>query len=47
MHVSVQVSEDHCWMSLDGSGSRAASSELTTTNIARRGAAVEEAVCCF
>ncbi len=40
-----QVSEDHCWVSLDGSGQREASAELTTTNAAKRGAAVDEAVC--
>ena len=39
-----QVSEDHCWVSLDGGGGREASAELTTTNVAKRGAAVDEAV---
>ena len=32
-------------MSLDGNGGREASAELTTTNVAKRGAAVDEAVC--
>jgi len=40
-----QVSEDHCWLSLNGTGGREASAELTTTNVAKRGAAVDEAVC--
>lgn len=34
-----QVSEDHCWLSLDGSGRRDAAVELTTSNAALRGLA--------
>ncbi|RMZ54933.1 hypothetical protein APUTEX25_000450, partial [Auxenochlorella protothecoides] len=37
--VRVQVSEDHCWLSLDGSGRRDAAVELTTSNAALRGLA--------
>ena len=38
-----QVSEDHCWLSLDGSGERAAAVEVTTDTAAKRGLAPSEA----
>lgn len=37
--VRPQVSEDHCWLSLDGSGARAAAVEVTTDTAAKRGLA--------
>lgn len=36
-----KVSEDHCWLSLDGSGSREASCEVTTVSAAQRAQRVE------
>lgn len=38
-----QVSEDHCWLSLDGSGTRGAAVEVTTDTAAKRGLAPSEA----
>ena len=37
-----QVSEDHCWLSLDGSGARGAAVEVTTDTAAKRGLAPSE-----
>lgn len=38
----MQVSEDHCWLSLNGSGERAAAVEVTTDTAAKRGLAPSE-----
>ncbi|KAK9845929.1 hypothetical protein WJX81_006194 [Elliptochloris bilobata] len=40
--VRFQVSEDHCWLSLDGSGARTAAVEVTTDTAAKRGLAPSE-----
>ena len=40
----LQVSEDHCWVSLDGSGRREASAEVTTATAAKRATEVDEQV---
>mmetsp|Transcript_3189 Transcript_3189/g.7903 ORF Transcript_3189/g.7903 Transcript_3189/m.7903 type:complete len:524 (-) Transcript_3189:184-1755(-) len=41
--IYMQVSEDHCWITLSPEGAREDSVEITTDNKARRGAAVEQA----
>lgn len=40
--IIMQVSEDHCWLNLDGSGQRESAVEVTTDNVAKRGLAPTE-----